>query len=241
MLHIYTFKWGTKYGPHYVNRLKNSIKQNYKGKFLFHCITDNKDGIDKDIIIIDYNNFKTSGDSVFTVEKLELMYNINTENNLLLDLDILIHNDITDLCNHIAEKPTFVYTHWTPSWYWDKMISRKEACFINGSFIKWSKENAKFLFYDYISNRQKYLNEYDSCDKYIFYEHYLKDKYVIDFWPEGIFYSYNSEVCKKQFKEDHKCCIFNTSHLIKMNRECYELENTPDWAADIWENYEIVK
>lgn len=238
MINIYTFKWGTKYGPEYVNRLYNSLRKYCRLNFTFNCITDDSNGIYEDIKIINYNKFNTSGESVFTVEKLELMYNINNNNNLLLDLDILIYNDITDLCNQIVEKPTFVYTYWTPECYWDKLVITKEACFINGSFIKWSGENAKFLFSNYLENREKHIREYNSCDKYLFYEEYLKNKNVINFWPNGIFYSYNDGPYKKQYRDDYRCCIFNTSHLIKMNREYYELENTPDWAIDIWESYD---
>ena len=52
-LKIYCFKWGTKYGPEYVNRLYKSVCKNYKGSIVFTCITDDKTGLDSNINIID--------------------------------------------------------------------------------------------------------------------------------------------------------------------------------------------
>lgn len=38
-------KWGTKYGPEYVNRLYAMVRRHLRGDFNFVCLTDNGDGI----------------------------------------------------------------------------------------------------------------------------------------------------------------------------------------------------
>lgn len=43
-------KWGSRYGPDYVNRLFSSIKRHTKRKTNFFCFTDNKNGINKEVI-----------------------------------------------------------------------------------------------------------------------------------------------------------------------------------------------
>ena len=42
-------KWGSRYGPEFVNRLNNSIKKHTKRKTQFICFTDNQKGIDKEV------------------------------------------------------------------------------------------------------------------------------------------------------------------------------------------------
>ena len=43
-------KWGSRYGPNFVNRLYNSIKRHTKKPTNLYCFTDNKDGINKNVI-----------------------------------------------------------------------------------------------------------------------------------------------------------------------------------------------
>lgn len=49
-------KWGTKYGPHFVNRLKNMARRNTPDQFdvYFYCYTDNAEGLDDDITVIPF-------------------------------------------------------------------------------------------------------------------------------------------------------------------------------------------
>jgi hypothetical protein len=43
--HILCMKWGTKYGPEYVNRLYAMARQHLSGDFRFICLTDDAQGI----------------------------------------------------------------------------------------------------------------------------------------------------------------------------------------------------
>ena len=43
--HILCMKWGDKYGPEYVNRLYNMVKQHLTLPFTFICLTDDPTGI----------------------------------------------------------------------------------------------------------------------------------------------------------------------------------------------------
>lgn len=238
MVNIYCFKWGSKYGPEYVNRLYNSLKRHLHVPFTFHCITDISQGINKDVQIIDYHAFEHT--TIFTLEKLQLMHDYTGPNNLLLDLDILIHNDITDLCTREINRPTFIWTYWTPDWHRSLLIPQRTACFVNSSFVRWSGDNAKFLWQHFLQNRTRLLNEYESCDKYLFYEHHI-DHEALDYWKDGKehFYNYNEEGPNQyQYNPNASCCLFNTSHLIKMGRRYFELENTPNWATELWESYD---
>lgn len=43
--HVICMKWGTKYGPEYVNRLYAMVRRNLQGDFRFICLTDDSKGI----------------------------------------------------------------------------------------------------------------------------------------------------------------------------------------------------
>ena len=43
--HILCMKWGTKYGPEYVNRLYAMVRRHLSGDFRFVCLTDSSEGV----------------------------------------------------------------------------------------------------------------------------------------------------------------------------------------------------
>ena len=47
--HILCMKWGTKYGPEYVNRLYGMVRRHLSGEFNFVCLTDDATGIRPDV------------------------------------------------------------------------------------------------------------------------------------------------------------------------------------------------
>lgn len=237
MLNIYCFKWGSKYGPEYVNRLYRALTIHCKTEFTFTCITDNINGIRSEVEIECIRSYEKRS-NLFTIQKLHLMARKKQGKNLLLDLDILIHNDITDLALTESKKPTFIWTDWTPDWHWDILVPKKTACFVNSSFVRWDNDQAFFLYEYYLDDMIRIESEYNSLDKYLFYEHHIPSK-ALDFWPPGRFYNYNEQgPNQRKYNPAASCCLFNTSHLVKMGRTCYELSETPDWAADIWESYD---
>ena len=240
MLNFYCLKWGTKYGPEYVTRLRNSLEIYVQKEFSFICITDDPvNGIQCE----DLRKYKLYREPVFTAEKMELMMHKHAGTNILLDLDILIHGDITHLCMEEPKLPgpRFIYTHWTPKWHWKKLVPKKTACFINSSFVKWEGARASFIYSHYMKNRKKYQKEYNSFDKYVFYEHYLHGGRGTKFptWGEEFCYNYNEQGGDQYLlRKDKQVCLFNTSHLVKMGRRYYELDNTPTEHTDIWESYD---
>lgn len=53
-VNVICLKWGTRYGPHYVNILHRSVRRHLKRPFLFHCCTEDPSGIDPEIRIIPF-------------------------------------------------------------------------------------------------------------------------------------------------------------------------------------------
>ncbi|WP_297835112.1 hypothetical protein [Thermomonas sp.] len=53
MINVLCIKWGAKYGPEYVNRLRSMVKRNLAREHRFVCLTDDRTGIDPDIEVFD--------------------------------------------------------------------------------------------------------------------------------------------------------------------------------------------
>ncbi|MCK5450906.1 MAG: glycosyltransferase, partial [Candidatus Omnitrophica bacterium] len=100
-VNIVCMKWGTKYGPEYVNILYNMVKRNITLPFRFICMTDIKEGINKEIEISALPGFREPAKeylrycrawrklALFDKEVLDLKGKL-----MFLDLDILILDNI---------------------------------------------------------------------------------------------------------------------------------------------------
>jgi hypothetical protein len=242
MIEIYSFKWGNKYGPEYVNRLYGSLLKHCDLPFNYTCITDDSNGLRPEIKIIDYKTwdpFPYPKNQVFTREKLVLFNHSQAEFNAWVDLDVLIHNNITDLLTKKNDNFTMIYNHWfdveTKSMKW---YGKGASCHVNSSFVQWNGSNAKW-FYEYtVENQEKIFFTYKSLDKYLFYQHHRNNR--INFWPEDIVYNYNYSSPPKEYKPNHRIAIFNTSHIKNNNldHDAIELHDSNDWARKIWESYD---
>jgi hypothetical protein len=47
---VLVVKWGTKYGPEYVNRMYGMVSRNITGPFRFVCLTVDATGLRKEVI-----------------------------------------------------------------------------------------------------------------------------------------------------------------------------------------------
>lgn len=99
MINIVCVKWGTKYGPEYVNRLYAGVKRNTTVPFKFHCFTDNTTGLQQDIIAhpLKYNSLEGWWNKLYLFSD-ELSIPIG-EKIVFLDLDTLIVGNINDVLN----------------------------------------------------------------------------------------------------------------------------------------------
>ena len=83
MTNFYCLKWGTKYGPQYVNRLFNSLKVHYDNPFSFRIVNVTSDveifnnknySVDdeKDLIFIN-KLYKRFGEKLFRMNVYEIV------------------------------------------------------------------------------------------------------------------------------------------------------------------------
>lgn len=115
---ILCMKWGTKYGPEYVNRLYAMVARNLKSDFRFICLTDDDTGIVGEIECLPIpelalpDGSPERGWKKLTTFEADLHGLRGTA--LFLDIDIVIVDDITPLFECPGE---FLIIHdWKRPW-----------------------------------------------------------------------------------------------------------------------------
>lgn len=115
---VLCMKWGTKYGPEYVNRLYGMVRRHLSGDFRFVCLTDRTEGVRAEVECLPIpelalpEGLPERGWKKLTTFSADLHGLRGTA--LFLDLDVVIVNDITPF----SEAPgDFLIIHdWKRPW-----------------------------------------------------------------------------------------------------------------------------
>jgi hypothetical protein len=103
-VNILCLKWGTLYGPHYVNRLLAGVKRHLKRPFLFHCCTDDATGLDPEVRIIPFP--KNPGitrhwpDVLVKLAVFQDGFGGLVGPTIFMDLDVAIMDDLAPFFDH---------------------------------------------------------------------------------------------------------------------------------------------
>jgi hypothetical protein len=111
-------KWGTKYGPEYVNRLYAMVRRHLRGDFHFVCLTDDPKGIRSEVTCLPIpplslpEGIPDRGWKKLTTFEADLHGLRGTA--LFLDLDVVILDDITPFFEYPGR---FLIIHdWKRPW-----------------------------------------------------------------------------------------------------------------------------
>jgi len=221
-------KWGTKYGPEYVNRLHESVRRLYLKPHRFLCYTDDPRGLRPEIEVKNIEELRRVKNTCFTMEKLFLFDGLDFEGPYcLLDIDILIQSDITSYFDEYKfVEPRFTISSAMHSYIKVAPIFSQEGmCYVNSSFVTWTGDQLKWLPDFYMANKDIIDYKYRDLDTFLFHTVLKKMR----FHPQDMIYSFNHE--KKRL--DSPIVMFNTSHGRGV-----ELHEGPTWAKELWESYD---
>jgi len=105
-VNVLCIKWGTKYGPDYVNRLRSMVRRHLRRPHRFVCLTDDRAGIEPDIEVLDIpavgiDDFDARKPWTFGHGWLKLtsfadpLYDLSGP-TLFIDLDVVIVGSLDD-------------------------------------------------------------------------------------------------------------------------------------------------
>ena len=254
MMNFICIKWGTKYGPHYVNNLYRMVQENYHNDFTFTCYTDDSTGLNcdtKDIPDIDplHPKYWFEKENYCWDRSKFLMFN---SHNFLgydghwcfLDLDVIIQNDITDI-HELSLKPRLIHVQWqNPNHKHDRKFIDIRGTYFNSSVMCWNKDQCEHIFWDAIEEEQQIFRTfYKGTDNY----HYWRQR---DFWkniPNDWVYSYNrgksypDDIKSHKYREECKFCLFNVDVIKADNKQIKIDELEDDKLLRLWHGNDYSK
>lgn len=179
-VNVLCIKWGRKYGPEYVNRLRSMVRRHLKRPHRFVCLTDDRQGIEADIEVFDipqvgFADFDQRLPWTFGHGWLKLtsfkreLYDLRGT-TLFIDLDVVIVDSIDEFFDPPGE---FVVIK-----EWDKRDGTG-----NTSVYRYTVgAHADALEY-LAANKDKALSEVRNEQEFI--TGYLARQGKLSYWPEA--------------------------------------------------------
>jgi len=111
LLHIVCYRWGTKYGVEYANKLHSMVRRHLRRPHRFHCVTDDPAGLSPGIIPhrLPENHFGGNWNKLMTFQADFL--GLNGGAVVCLDLDIVIVGNIDFIADH-PERDFVIIRNW---------------------------------------------------------------------------------------------------------------------------------
>jgi len=178
--HILCMKWGTKYGPEYVNRLYAMVRRNLGGDFNFVCLTDDAVGIRPEVqclpipqLIVDLKpGQKDHGWKKLTTFEADLHGLRGTA--LFIDLDVVIVGPLDAFFEQPGE---FLIIHdYARPW-------RKRRITGNSSVYRFELGKHPDVLAYFRGNTEKVRAEHRNEQEYL--SAFMHDKGVLAYWPEA--------------------------------------------------------
>lgn len=167
MIHILTFKCGNKYDYRSVNMLYRSILFHYESPFQFHCMTDNPDNLDKDIIVhpmqdpfrYDFNSISMMKAGFAGIEG----------DIVMMDIDIEVVSDPSLVFDHPIRDNEIGMIH---KWW---QYPYQKGSFICGMLYKYRANQLDQFYQRFIQKPDYYTDHYTKVNGD---EHKLQRKHV---------------------------------------------------------------
>jgi hypothetical protein len=180
-VNIITLKWGTLYGPEYVNRLYHGVKKNLTRPFRFICFTDNPDDVEEGVECLNFPKFPDdpryswSAWRKFSILRDDVPFD---GLSLFLDLDILITGPM-DGFFEFGKPDQFVIIH---NWIeWHKTLFRPRPDIGNSSVFRFPAKQFSFAYEQFLRETERALTEFPTEQAYLTY--CMRDRKT--FWPEA--------------------------------------------------------
>ena len=175
---VVCMKWGTLYGPDYVNVLFRAVSEQLDGPFRFVCFTDESTGIDSgvDCVPIPAMRLRPSGWQRGGWPKLSVFCQGAADLSgrcLFIDLDTIITGPL-DALFQLPGNPIMIRE-------WPRLADRlrKRARFGASGIFAWDADQLHHIWQRFAENSELVLSAFSQEQRYL--EHHAQD---LHFWPE---------------------------------------------------------
>ena len=236
--YIFCMKWGTLYGPEYVNRLYSMVQRNLSLDFKMVCFTDDEKGIIDDVDCYPIPEIEVPGNlpermwKKLTTLKGDLYGLKGTA--LFLDLDVVIVDNID--CFFEAEGDFRIIKDYNKQW----RITG------NSSVYRFEIGEHPYVFDYFVKNFDSIRKEHRNEQEYLTTA--IHDKGKLQYWPTAWCPSYKYDCVSRipfafwktpKIPEGSKILIFhgeiNPPKAITGGRgKWYRFVAPAPWVADYW-------
>lgn len=187
-VNVICMKWGTKYGPDYVNTLHSMVCRHLTLPFRFVCLTDDDVGLHPDVEsfpLIDLNipNGPERGWDKLTTFSSPL-YDLEGQ-ALFIDLDVVIVENIDCFFDHDAEFP--IIKDWV-----------KKDVTGNSSVYRFTVNAHPDILENFRKNHETIRNEVRNEQEYL--SQYVASKGKLSYWPDEWCKSFKYHCNQRGFK-----------------------------------------
>ncbi|MBP0047196.1 hypothetical protein H9C73_00485 [Marinobacterium sp. AK62] len=175
MKNFICMKWGSLYGPEYVNRLYAMVRKNASGPIRFVCLTDNAAGVRNEVecygcpeIPLPEPQCRLGWRKLTLYRESEHLFGLEGD-WLYLDLDVVVSGSLDPFFEYMPEKTFVVMQNWTQP---GKGIG-------NTSVYRFRVGADAYLFDHLIENQAEIFKQYRNSQTYI--SRTVKE---LNFWPD---------------------------------------------------------
>lgn len=201
MINIVCLKWGTKYGPEYVNRLYLGIKRNSTVPFKFWCFTEDATGINKDVTIVGlpFANKLDSWWNKLNLFSRDTPFAIG-DRIFYVDLDTLITGNIDELLS--VRSPKLVVLR---DFYYGRA---KTATLVGSGLMTWRHGKYCHVWERFMTNPEKHVQQAGTYGDQWWIEQRVSDyEFWQDLFPDKVV-SFKVH-CKKGLPHDAKIVCYH--------------------------------
>jgi hypothetical protein len=204
-LHVICYKWGTLYGPEYVNILAHMVKRHLSIPHTFHCITDEPEGLVPEIKTHDIPDLGFEGIWRKLMTFDENFLDLKGQFVVSIDIDVVI----VDSLDFLADEPTkdFVIAR-----NWSQSEIRG-----SGSLYRLKVGSQPEIWNKFIADPEAAIDQHHGKTRLIGEQKWLNTHIrEFNFFPEGKVVSYKRHCqAKGRILKIAGIEIFNTAHYGK--------------------------
>ncbi len=164
---VLCMKWGTRYGPHYVNRLYAMVRRNLEGEFRFLCLTDDASGLRSEVEVRPIPDLGLpEGARRWAWPKLGVFHASlgDLEGDcLFLDLDIVILASV-DCLFEFAPEAFCIIEDWVPPLR--RVVARRPGVG-NSSVFRFGSGSMTGIVEDFLADRDSHLGAFRNEQRYL--------------------------------------------------------------------------